>query len=140
MESNYKVVLFIDKYLNIADPLSLVRDFVESPFKRFELGVVGRDIFIAKDCFGTFFSQTNCPVFNGSKYSRRHVCVVHQLGTIIKQSLSKKFASFDCCWSKFKSTVLYISDCIDVRHVGLFMVIYFKFAIFESLKSCSCQV
>lgn len=140
MEANNKVGLFINKNLHVAGPLSFVRDLVVAPFKRLELSVVGRDVISAMNFFGVIFSQTNRPVFYGSKHSCWHVCIVHQLGAILEQSLSKQLTSFDCCRSQLESTILNISDCVNVRHVGLLMVVDFEFTIFEGLESSGCQV
>lgn len=65
MEAYNKVSLFINKNLNIAGPLSFVRDLVVAPLKRFELSVVGRDIFSAINFFSVLFSQTNVPYSMG---------------------------------------------------------------------------
>jgi len=140
MESDYTItVSSVDENLDIA--ISAIWSiFLILPFKRLELLMISKNILRSKFSFSGFFIITTGTVLKWSKDSGWNIDIVHFHGAPGEESLREKLTSFDSNWSKFKLSIDYITNSINVWNISLLFIINLEFTIFFTGYTSSCKV
>jgi len=140
MEANDEIILLVDEYLGVGRAFAICDSLVECPFQGLEPCMEGSDIGVTESLLSLSLSQADCAVLEWSKDRCGHVLIVHELGTASRQSSSQKRASLNGNWSQLKTAVKHVTDGVDVRHIGLLLLIHSELSVGLNFETCVRQV